>query len=183
MTKSLSKRRIVKPPLDRFGGIRVVQKRIQKSEILDHNKDAVAQELVDIATSSIDEIIDWDSSGYVRVKSPDEISNKAIKAIKKIKMTPTKEGPQLEVELHDKVSVLRTLAKATGMMEKQEDMDKPSVVGIVMQGPGAIIESEVEDVAYSEKTDSARTDKDNESDGKENNVSESDGTHDGDEGK
>lgn len=183
MTKSLSKRRIVKPPLDRFGGIRVVQKRIQKSEILDHNKDAVAQELVDIATSSIDEIIDWDSSGYVRVKSPDEISNKAIKAIKKIKMTPTKEGPQLEVELHDKVSVLRTLAKATGMMEKQEDMDKPSVVGIVMQGPGAIIESEVEDVAYSEKTDSTGTGKDNEPDGTENNVSQSDGPYDGDEGK
>lgn len=135
MTKSLSKRRIVKPPLDRFGGVRIVQKRIQKSEVLEHHKDAVAQELIDIATSSIDEIIDWDSSGYVRVKSPDEISNKAIKAIKKIKMTPTKEGPQLEVELHDKVSVLRVLAKATGMLEKQEDMDKPSVVGIVMHGP------------------------------------------------
>ena len=135
MTKSLSKKRIVKPPLDRFGGVRIVQKRIQKSEVLEHHKDAVAQELIDIATSSIDEIIDWDSSGYVRVKSPDEISNKAIKAIKKIKMTPTKEGPQLEVELHDKVSVLRTLAKATGMMDKQEDMDKPSVVGIVMHGP------------------------------------------------
>ena len=135
MTKSLSKRRIVKPPLDRFGGVRIVQKRIQKSEVLDHHKDAVAQELIDIATSSIDEIIDWDSSGYVRVKSPDEISNKAIKAIKKIKMTPTREGPQLEVELHDKVSVLRTLAKATGMMDKQEDLDKPSVVGIVMHGP------------------------------------------------
>jgi len=142
MTKSLSKRRIVKPPLDRFGGVRIVQKRIQKSEVLEHHKDAVAQELIDIATSSIDEIIDWDSSGYVRVKSPDEISNKAIKAIKKIKMTPTKEGPQLEVELHDKVSVLRTLAKATGMMDKQEDMDKPSVVGIVMHGPEQIIDVE-----------------------------------------
>lgn len=142
MTKSLSKKRIVKPPLDRFGGVRIVQKRIQKSEILDHSKDAVAQELVDIATSSIDEIIDWDSSGYVRVKSPDEISNKAIKAIKKIKMTPTKEGPQLEVELHDKVSVLRTLAKATGMLDKQDDMDKPSVVGIVMHGPEPIIDVE-----------------------------------------
>jgi hypothetical protein len=142
MTKSLSKKRVVKPPLDRFGGVRVVQRRIQKSEILDHSKDAVAQELVDIATSNIDEIIDWDSSGYVRVKSPDEISNKAIKAIKKIKMTPTKEGPQLEVELHDKVSVLRTLAKATGMLEKQEDMDKPSVVGIVMHGPEQILDVE-----------------------------------------
>jgi hypothetical protein len=157
MTKSLSKKRIVKPPLDRFGGVRIVQKRIQKSEILDHSKDAVAQELIDIATSSIDEIIDWDSSGYVRVKSPDEISNKAIKAIKKIKMTPTKEGPQLEVELHDKVSVLRTLAKATGMLDKQDDMDKPSVVGIVMHGPEPIIDVEPMDETK-EDGDSGDTD-------------------------
>jgi hypothetical protein len=184
MTKSPSrKKRIMKPPLDRFGGVRIVKRRIEKSEILDHSKDAVAQELVDIGTASINEIIDWDSSGYVRVKSPDEISDKAIKAIKKIKMTPTKEGPQLEVELHDKVSVLRTLARATGMLEKQDDMEKPSVVGIVMQGPGSIIEGEVEDVAYSEKTDETRTDKDNELDGTENNVSKSDGPYDGDEGK
>ena len=87
------------------------------------------------------------------------------------------------MELHDKVSVLRTLAKATGMLEKQDDMDKPSVVGIVMQGPGTIIESEVEDVAYSEKTDETRADKDNEPDGTENPISQTDGTHDGDEGK
>lgn len=140
MTKSPSKRRVARPPLDRFGGVRIVQKRIQKSEVIDHHKDAVAQELVDIGTASIDEIIDWDTSGYVRVKSPQEISNRAIKAIKKIKMTPTREGPQLEVELHDKVSVLRTLAKASGLLEKQDDMDKPSVVGIVMHGPDAIIE-------------------------------------------
>ena len=110
MTRSLSKKRVVKPPLDRFGGVRIVQKRIQKSEIIDHNKDAVAQELVDIATASIDEIVNWDSSGYVSVKTPEEISDRAIKAIKKIKMTPTKEGPQLEVELHDKVSLVQSQA-------------------------------------------------------------------------
>ena len=54
---------------------------------------------------------------------------------------------------------------------------------LMAEANGLQIESEVEDVAYSEKTDSARTDKDNEPDGKENNVSQSDGTHDGDEGK
>ena len=163
MTKSPSKRRIVKPPLDRFGGVRVVQKRIQKSEIIDHHKDAVAQELVDIGTASINEIIDWDSSGYVRVKTPDEISDRAIKAIKRIKMTPTKEGPQLEVELHDKVSVLRTLAKASGLLEKQDDMDKPSVVGIVMHGPEQPIidiedAHEVKEDGDTRETDSSEAD-------------------------
>ena len=76
MTRSLSKKRVTRPPLDRFGGVRVVQKRIQKSEILDHSKDAVAQELVDIATASIDEILDWDSTGYVRVQSVINITRK-----------------------------------------------------------------------------------------------------------
>ena len=70
-----------------------------------------------------------------------------IQPIKKIKVTPTKLGPQLEVELHDKVAVLRGLAKAAGLLEQHEDMERPSVVGIVMQGPDAkpIIDIEEDD--------------------------------------
>ena len=147
MTKSHSNsKRIVKPPLDRFGGVRVVQRRIQKSEIIEHHKDNVAQELVDIAQANIDDIKTWDEEGKVSIKDPKNISKSAIKAIKKIKVTPTKLGPQLEVELHDKVAVLRVLAKASGLLEQQEDMDKPSVVGIVMQGPEpTIIDGKVEE--------------------------------------
>ena len=136
MTTSPSKKkRIVKPPLDRFGGIRVVQRRLKKSEVIEHNKENVAQELIDIATANISDIVWWDNQGNVSVKDPKDIPQAAIKAIKKIKMIPTKAGPQLEVELHDKVSVLRTLAKASGLLEQQEDMERPSVVGIVMHGP------------------------------------------------
>ena len=136
MTKSHSNtKRIVKPPLDRFGGVRVVQRRIQKSEIIEHNKESVAKELVDIGKTNIADIMDWDEKGNVTIKDSKNISEAALKSIKKIKVTPTKLGPQLEVELHDKVAVLRVLAKAAGLLEQQEDMDRPSVVGIVMQGP------------------------------------------------
>ena len=147
MTTSPSKKkRIVKPPLDRFGGIRVVQRRLKKSEVIEHNKENVAQELIDIATANISDIVWWDNQGNVSVKDPKDIPKAAIKAIKKIKMIPTKAGPQLEVELHDKVSVLRTLAKASGLLEQQEDIDKPSVVGIVMHGPEPkIIDGDVTD--------------------------------------
>jgi len=161
MTKSpSSKKRIVKPPLDRFGGIRVVQRRIKKSEVIEHNKENVAQELIDIATVSIDDIVYWDDQGNVNVKDPKNIPKAAIKAIKKIKVTPTKIGPQLEVELHDKVSVLRTLAKASGLLEQQEDMERPSVVGIVMQGPEPTVinAEEVEDVATESNTPGDRPD-------------------------
>ncbi len=108
---------------------------MQKSEIIEHNKERVAKELVDIAQANITDIMEWDDKGNVTIKDTKNISDAAVKAIKKIKVTPTKLGPQLEVELHDKVAVLRVLAKAAGLLEQQEDMDRPSVVGIVMQGP------------------------------------------------
>ena len=80
-------------------------------------------------------IHDLDEYKFKIIKDSKNISEAALKSIKKIKVTPTKLGPQLEVELHDKVAVLRVLAKAAGLLEQQEDMDRPSVVGIVMQGP------------------------------------------------
>ena len=63
-------------------------------------------------------------------------------------MTPTKNGPQIEVELHDKVSVLRVLAKATGLLEQEQDADKPSVVQINMSGPEEpkIVEAEYDEI-------------------------------------
>ena len=148
MTTSPSKKRIIKPPLDRFGGVRVVQRRIRKSEVIEHNKDNVAQELIDIATANIDEIMDWDADGNVSIRDPKNISKSAIKAIKKIKVTPTKMGPQLEVELHDKVGVLRVLAKASGLLEQEQDADRPSVVQINMSGPEEpkIIEAEDDEI-------------------------------------
>jgi|TARA_R100001129_G_scaffold104616_1_gene71513 hypothetical protein len=135
MKKTTAKKRITKPPLDRFGGVRVVQRRIQKSEIIEQNKDGVAQELLDVARANITDIVHWTELGTMTVKDPKDIPEAAIKAIKKIKLVQTSAGPQMEVELHDKVAVLRILAKASGLLEQQEDMDKPSVVGIVMQGP------------------------------------------------
>ena len=160
MTKSPSSvKRIVKPPLDRFGGIRIVQRRIQKSEIIEHSKDKVAQELIDIATANINDIVDWDDTGYVKVKNAADISEAAIKAIKKIKMTPTAMGPQIEGELHDKVSVLRVLAKASGLLEQQENMDKPSVVGIIMHGPAEpIVDIEGDYVDKTEENEQTRAD-------------------------
>ncbi len=46
--------------------------------------------------------------------------------------------------MHDKVSVLRILAKAAGFLDSPEkESDKPSIVGINMKGPA--IEAEVID--------------------------------------
>ena len=129
---------IVKPPLNRYGGVGVVERRINKSDVLDHSKDAVAQEIVDIARANIGHIMEWDNNGNVKVKDSKDIDEFAIKAIKRIKVVPGKNGDSLEVEMHDKVAILRLLAKAQGLLESESNVNTPSVVGITMHGPEVI---------------------------------------------
>ena len=118
----------------RCGGGRGVHRRVQKAEIIEHNKESVAKELVEIAQANIADIMEWDDKGNVTIKDTKNISDAAVKAIKKIKVTPTKLGPQLEVEMHDKVAVHRVWAKAAGLLGQHEDSDRAAIVGIVMQG-------------------------------------------------
>ena len=140
MTSHSAKKKkvITKPPLNRFGGVRVVERRINKSDVLDHHKDAVAQEIVDIARANIGHIMEWDGKGNVKVKDSKDIEEFAIKSIKRIKVIPGKNGDTLEVEMHDKVAILRLLAKAQGLLESENNVNTPSVVGITMHGPEVI---------------------------------------------
>jgi hypothetical protein len=44
----------------------------------------------------------------------------------------------LDIELYDKVGVLRILAKASGLLDTPEESDKPSVIGINVKAPEII---------------------------------------------
>jgi hypothetical protein len=104
---------------------------------LEQHKEAVAQELIALGTTSITEIMNLDGT----LKAEKDIPDYALRAIKKI--TPMPDG-RIAIEMHDKVSVLRILAKAAGFLESAEkESDKPSIVGINMKGP--VIEAEVSD--------------------------------------
>jgi len=80
------KKVITKPPLNRFGGVRVVERRINKSDVLDHSKDAVAQEIVDIARANIGHIMEWDSNGNVKVKDSRILMNLLLRPLKELKL-------------------------------------------------------------------------------------------------
>ena len=71
----------------------------------------------------------------VRLKNVKSIPDAALRAIKKIKVTPGRDGDIVEVELIDKVRVLQMLAKASGLMEVEKEVDKPSIVSIEMVMP------------------------------------------------
>ena len=126
-------------PIGRFGGVRVTQRRVRTSDTLENNKEVVAQELIALGTTSITEIINLDGT----MKDEKDIPDYALRAIKKI--TPMPDG-RVAIELHDKVAVLRVLAKAAGFLDNPEkESDKPSIVGINMKGPAVTDYAEVVD--------------------------------------
>jgi hypothetical protein len=122
------------PPLGRFGGVRMVQRRIGRSETLHQHKEAVAAELLSLGTANITDIVNLDGT----VKPLDQIPEHALRAIKRI--SANKDG--VTIEMFDKVAVLRVLAKASGMLDVEKNEDKPSIVGINMKGPTTTYEIE-----------------------------------------
>ena len=126
------------PPVGRFGGARILQRRIGRSETLAQNKEAVATELIAMGTARMTDIIDLHTG---QVKPIDEIPSEALAAIKKV--TVGQYGTT--IELFDKVSVLRVLAKASGLLDVESNVDKPSIIGINMKGPDVTTTYEADD--------------------------------------
>lgn len=128
-------------PTGRFGGVKKLEDRLRgRSDVIANNKEGIAQTLVDLARANLTDVISWDSQGNVTVKASEDIPDAVASAIKKLRVTRSKDGdPTLEIELHDKVSVLKVLAKSAGLLEPpSEESNAPSVVGITMHGPEVV---------------------------------------------
>jgi len=99
-------------------------------------KEAVKQELQAIGASNVTDVLQWDASGEISLRASDAIPEHVQKGIKKVKVTPGQHGNSIEVEMHDKLSALRVLAKHYGLMEANSDADtRPSILGINLKGP------------------------------------------------
>lgn len=135
MTKSRIAKQV--PSLQGWGGVRSVQKRLERSQTIVENREAVAYSLLCMANTKITDVLTWGSDGDVVVKPSHEIPEHALQSIKSIRVRKDKDGNQtLEVELYDKIGVLRLLAKASGLLDSPDDgSDKPSVIGINVQAP------------------------------------------------
>lgn len=120
------------PSMQNWGGIRSIQKRLERSATIMENKEAVAYSLLCMANTKITDIMEWDDQGNIQIKASKDIPEHALQAIKTIRVN--KDG-NLELELYDKVGVLRLLAKASGLLDNPDDSDRPSVIGINIKPP------------------------------------------------
>ena len=111
-----------------------VKKRLKGSKLIYDNRDELAIELLSLGSSKITDVGDI-VGGSVRLKDIGDIPDAALRAVKKIKITPSRNGDQVEVEMIDKVRVLQMLAKSAGLLDTEKEADKPSVVAIEMVMP------------------------------------------------
>ncbi len=138
------------PSIKNWGGVRRIQERLGGSTTIAKNREAVAYALLTIANTKLTDIMEWDETGNIKVKASKDIPEHALQAIKSIKVNERydKEGGcvrTLDIELYDKVGVLRILAKASGLLDTVEDSDKPSVIGINVKAPEVIDAEEIND--------------------------------------
>ena len=96
---------------------------------------AVVQELEAIAAGEATDVISWGAMGQVQLTPSDQLPERARRSIKKVKVTPNQHGNTIEVEMHDKLSALRLLAKHRGLLEPNSDDQRPSMIGINVTGP------------------------------------------------
>lgn len=122
------------PPVGRFGGIGDLQKRLRGSQIIYDNRDDLARVMLQIASAKITDIVSWEN-GVSTLKDVKDINEAALNAIKRVKITPTKQGDVIDIEMVDKVRVMQMLAKSSGLLDQEKDGDKPAVVSIEMVMP------------------------------------------------
>ena len=136
MTKSRIGEQI--PSLKNWGGIRSINLRMERSGTMLGNKEAIAYQILAMLNTKLSDIVSWDESGNVTVKASHQIPEHALQSIKSIKVRTDRDGNStLEVELFDKVGVLRLAAKASGLLDAPDDGDKPSVIDVNVVAPEA----------------------------------------------
>ena len=116
-----------------MGRVRVMRRGIVSGS--EDKREAVLNEIEAIGSAAITDVLSWDSAGNVTVKNSYDLPLHVQKSIKKVKVTPTKDGNAIEVEMHDKISALRLLSKHHGLLEAGSDDNKPSILGINIRGP------------------------------------------------
>ena len=131
------------PSIKNWGGVKTVQQRLGGSTTIAKNREAVAYALLTIANTKLTDIMEWDEEGNIKVKASKDIPEHALQAIKSIKVNEKhdKDGGStrtLDIELYDKVGVLRILAKASGLLDTVDESDRPSVIGINVKAPQVI---------------------------------------------
>ena len=71
MAKEPEDKRKIKriPSLKNYGGVRTIQKTLERSATLEANREAVSYALLTMANTNLTDIMSWDEDGNIKVKA------------------------------------------------------------------------------------------------------------------
>lgn len=160
MSKTIKNKNSI-PSLDGYGGVRALQKKMERSATLAANREAVTYSMLSMANATVLDLMEWDENG-MKFKNSKDIPDHVAQAIKEIKFDD--QGRVIDIKLQDKPAILRLLAKASGLLDNPEESDKPSVIGINVKAP-EIIDIEDDDREQGEIPTGPRGSEDEQQDG------------------
>ena len=105
------------PPVTNWGGTRSIQRRLERSNTLIQNREAVSYALLCMANTKITDIMTWDEDGNVKVKAAHQIPEAALQSIKKVSVRTDKDG------------------NSYGLLDNPDENDKPSVIDVNVVAP------------------------------------------------
>jgi hypothetical protein len=118
-------------PIARRGFERKVE---PDGDVLEENREAIAAELLMVASACITDVVRWDEKGRLSIRASSQVSSATLRAIRSVKAKTVvyedRTEHTIEFEMHDKLGALRTLAKGAGLMEARKSGNRPSVFGI-----------------------------------------------------
>lgn len=120
-----------------------------ESNVIEENKEAIAAEMLLLASARITDIVSWDENGVVTIKPSAEVSAASLAALKKVTAITRTMGEgeneviehRVEFEMHDKAGMLKTLAKGAGLLERPKKSNAPAVFGITVTPPKQVKET------------------------------------------
>ena len=70
------------PSLAGYGGVKSLQRNLERSTTIAANREAVAYSLLCMANTKITDVMEWDDKGNVKVKASKDIPEHALQSIK-----------------------------------------------------------------------------------------------------
>jgi hypothetical protein len=121
----------------------LVRDRRDGESVIEENKDAIAAEMLLLASARITDIVSWDENGIVTVKPSAEVGAASLAALKKVTAITRTMGEgdnevvehRLEFEMHDKAGMLKTLAKGAGLLDRVKKPPGGGFKGITVTPP------------------------------------------------
>ncbi len=95
----------------------------ERSERTGITADSILRNLGDMNSVKLNDIVEWNSNGIVKVKSSDELTPQQAACIQEIRLTSTEKGFTFRLKLYDRIKLLELAGKHVGVQAFKDKVE------------------------------------------------------------